>query len=740
MSAPRSNHNRIALGYTLLSALMLLLAFGFVLIMRWQLAYPGKPLPFVADWFDGNHPWLPGGVLLPNFYNQLAGMHGTMMIFLAVVPVLVGGFGNYLVPPMIGARGLAFSRVATLGLLTHLVGILLILAGFLTNDGPPGSGWTAYAPLSTIEPTGQTLWLLGIGAVYVSSMCLCINLIVTILQRRAPGLSLFRLPFFVWTQLVTSLLLLLAFPPLMAAGILQLMDRLRGTSFFLPSGLVINGLPLEHAGGGSALLWQHLFWFLAHPEVYVLLLPALGIVGEVIATNARRPIAGYRWLVYALLGLGVMSMLVWAHHMYLTGMGTAMSTFFQVTTVIISLPSITIGMGLLLTLWGGRIHFTTPMLFALGFLPMFALGGFTGLPLALGTTNIPLHDTNYVVGHFHYIAAPGILFALFAGVYHWFPRLTGRRLNHKLGHAHFWLSLAGMNGVFMPMLLMGLAGVNRRLYDGGMTYAHGQDVHFLQVAATHSAFLLGVAQVFFLINLLWSLVRGARCEANPWCATTLEWQPAANGAAVFHAPYAYDEDGDRFTPQADGNDAGASPPTPTGFNDATLGTALLILSFVLLLAALQSSFVLLRTANPAWPHIDYSYLWWVMRGLLLAVGTALCFHAARRGESGWRLMLGLVPLGVVAVYGLAMEHAHVVNATGMKAAAHNAYACYYLLTGVEGVLTVGWTLAALPLAGLLWGKRIAVRSTANHGLFGVFLCLLWLVQLLLFTMYNGVAA
>jgi cytochrome c oxidase subunit 1 len=733
----RSNHNRIALGYTVLSAGMLLLAFGMVLVMRWQLAYPGKPLPFVAGWFDGNHPWLPEGVLLPNFYNQLAGMHGTLMIFLAVVPVLVGGLGSYLVPPMIGARGLAFPRVATAGLLAHVAGIALILAGFFVPNGPPGSGWTAYAPLSNIEPVGQTLWLMGIGAVYVSSMCLCINLIVTIVQRRAPGMSLFRMPFFVWTQLVTSLLLLLAFPPLMAAGVLQLMDRLRGTSFFLPSGLVVNGTALEQAGGGSALLWQHLFWFLAHPEVYVLLLPALGIVGEVIATNTRRPLLGYRWMVAALVGLAVMSMLVWAHHMYLTGMGTAMSTFFQVTTVIISLPSLTIGMGLLLTLWGGRIHFTTPMIFALGFLPMFALGGFTGLPLALGTTNIPLHDTNYVVGHFHYIAAPGILFALFAGIYHWFPRLTGRQLGHRLGHAHFWLSFAGMNGVFMPMLLMGLAGVNRRMYDGGISYAHGQDVHFLQVAATHSAFLLGVAQLFFLVNLVWSLVAGRKVEANPWRASTLEWQPESPGAVVQTGPYAYDEEGDGFTPQATGNDAGHLPPTPTGFRDGTLGTGLLILTFVMTLAALQSSFLLLRTANAEWPQLPYSYSWWGLRAVLLFGMTGLAWHAARHADRAVRLLLIAAALGVAAVYALAMEHGHVAQVSGMKAASHNAYACYYLLTGAEGVSTVAWTLCIAAVALLIWLRKTSAAAARNLGLFGVYLIALWAIHLFLFTAYNG---
>ena len=732
---PRANHNRIALGYTLMSAAMLLLAFGIVLIMRWQLAYPGQPLPFVSGFLDSNHPWMPGGVLLPNFYNQLAGMHGTLMIFLAVVPLLVGGFGNYLVPPMIGAAGLAFPRLAWGGLLFHALGIAFIVGGFFAEGGPASTGWTAYAPLSNIETSGQTYWLLGIGAVYISSMFLCINLLVTIVQRRVPGMTLFRLPFFVWTQLVTCLLLILSFPPLMAAAILQLNDRIKGSSFFLPSGLVVNGQALEGAGGGSALLWQHLFWFLAHPEVYVLLLPALGIVAEVITTNARRPLHGYRAMVYALLGLGLMSMLVWAHHMYLTGMGTAMSTFFQFTTVIISLPSITIGMGLLLTLWGGRIRFTTPMVFALGFLPMFALGGFTGMPLALGSTNVPLHDTNYVVGHFHYIAAPGILFALFAGIYHWFPRLTGRRLNHKLGLVHFWITFVGMNGVFTPMLLQGLAGVNRRMYDGGITYAHGQDVQYLQVAATHSAFLLGAAQIVFLVNLAWSFRRGALTQTNPWGATTLEWLPATPGTNVERAPYVFDEDTPQ--PQAAGNDAGTQAPTPTGFSDTALGLGLLVLSFALMMAALQSCFILLRTANVDWPHLPYSYSWWIARGVLLVAATGAVAWGTRRN----RLLplLAAVPLGVAAAYAIAMEHAHVKYTTGMSMASHNAYACYYLITGAEGFMALGWALLLLTCALVCWRIRIGLAALRPFAGIGACLVILWAFQFFLFTQFNGVA-
>jgi hypothetical protein len=279
-----------------------------------------------------------------------------------------------------------------------------------------------------------------------------------------------RFPFFVWTQLVTAFLLLLAFPPLEAAAVLQLMDRLAGTSFFLPTGLVVSGQVLDVAGGGNPLLWQHLFWFLAHPEVYVLILPAMGIVAEIVANNTRKPLWGYRSMVYSLVFLGFMSFIVWAHHMFMTGMGTTMAAFFQTTTMIISIPSVVILTALIISLWGGSIRFNTPMLFAVGFLPMFGIGGLTGLPLAFNIADIPLHDTYYVIGHFHYVVAPGTIFALFAGIYYWFPKATGRKMNETLGRIHFFGSFVCMNVVFMPMFWMGMAGVSRRLFDGGASY------------------------------------------------------------------------------------------------------------------------------------------------------------------------------------------------------------------------------------------------------------------------------
>jgi cytochrome c oxidase subunit 1 len=543
-----TDHKVIGLQYGFTSLFFLLVGFSLVILIRWQHAFNGQPLPFIATLLGEANA--PGGVISPEFYNQLGAMHGTIMVFLGIVPLAFGAFGNYIVPLQIGAPDMAFPKLNAASYWLFLAGGIVMLVSFFVPGGAANNGWTSYAPLSDIAAGhGQTLWLGGMLLLIFSSLLGAMNFIATIIQLRAPGMTWFRLPFFVWAQFITAFLLLLAFPALQAAAVLQGMDRLAGTSFFLPSGLVVTGQPLDVAGGGNALLWQHLFWFLGHPEVYVLILPAMGIIAEVIANNTRKPLWGYRLMVYSIFVLGFLSFVVWAHHMFLTGMGTAISAFFQATTMIISIPSVIILSSLILSLYGGSIRFNTPMLFALAFMPMFGLGGLTGLPLGLAATDIPLHDTNYVVAHFHYLVAPGTIFALFAGIYYWFPKITGRMMNETLGRIHFFGSLVCMNVIFMPMFIQGLAGVNRRLWDGGALYTHAQETISLNVPMLYAAFGLAFFQLFFIVNLFVSIRAGRVADTNPWEATTLEWvatstPPRAHGnfdgpVRVYRDPYDY---------------------------------------------------------------------------------------------------------------------------------------------------------------------------------------------------------
>lgn len=538
------DHKVIGIQYGFTALVFLFLGFCLAGLLRWQFAYPGQPLPVIGGLFPETA--MVSGIMLPEFFYQLGAMHGTIMIFLGIVPLAVGGFGNYFVPLQIGAPDMAFPKLNMMSYWLYFTGGVIMFISFFIPGGAAQSGWTSYPPLASIASSGQTWWLIGMAFLINSSLLGSVNFIVTIVQLRTKGMTFNRMPFFVWAQFVTSFLLLLAFPPLMAAAVMQLMDRVAGSSFFMPSGLVVNDAVTQFAGGGNPLLWQHLFWFLAHPEVYVLILPAMGIVTEVIACNTRKPIYNYKGLVWSAIFVGFMSFIVWAHHMYMTGMGTTMSLFFQVTTMIISIPSVIILTILVLSLYGGAIRFNTAMLFAIAFLPMFGIGGLTGLPLGLAASDLHLHDTNYVIGHFHYVVAPGTIFAMFAGIYYWFPKITGKRLNETLGKIHFFFSFILMNLVFFPMLIQGVAGVLRRMYDPTQ-YAHAMPAQPLNVFISISAWLLLLAQIPFIINFIMTLFGGKKSEENPWQATTLEWaapSPPPHGnflvePEVYRGPYEY---------------------------------------------------------------------------------------------------------------------------------------------------------------------------------------------------------
>ena len=567
-----TDHKIIGIQYGFTALCFMLFGFFLMLLMRWQIAHPGQPVPFIGPLLEKVLGQVAAkGAISPDLYNSFGAMHGTIMVFLAIVPLAFAAFGNYVVPLMIGAPDMAFPRVNMASYQAYVLGGMVMVVSFFIPGGAAQAGWTSYSPLATTIPThGQLFWIIGMVLLITSSLLGAVNFIATIIQLRAPGMTWMRLPFFVWAQFVTAFLLLLAFPPLEAAAVMQLMDNVAHTSFFLPTGLAIGGHLAHISGGGSPLLWQHLFWFLGHPEVYVLILPAMGIVCEILANNTRKPIWGYKSLVYSVLAIGFLSFIVWAHHMYLTGMGTKIATFFQATTLAISIPSVIILTCLLISLWGGSIRFNTPMLFVLGFLPMFGIGGLTGLPLGLAPADIYLHDTYYVIAHFHYVVAPGTIFALFAGIYYWFPKMTGRLMNEFWGRVHFWGSFVFMNVVFLPMFAQGMEGMLRRMADGGVNYSAARVPGALAtlpdtIMEMHTwilwgAMALGLAQIPFIINLFWSIKHGEKVASdNPWNSTTLEWQtptPPPHGnfdrpPRVCRGPYEYSVPGHAadFTPQ-----------------------------------------------------------------------------------------------------------------------------------------------------------------------------------------------
>jgi cytochrome c oxidase subunit 1 len=508
-----TDHKVIAKQFLFLGLAFLAVGGAMAMLIRWQLANPGQPVPLVGRILFGPS----GGVISPVAYTSLFTMHGTIMIFFAVTPILIGAFGNFCIPLMIGARDMAFPRLNMLSFWTMAAATAVLTASFFVPLGPPQAGWTAYATLSTALGTpgvGQTLWVVAIYLAGTSTIMGAVNYITTVVRERAPGMTYFRMPLTVWGFWLTSILNALFVPVLAAGMVLLFFDRVFGTQFFVAGSTV--------KGGGDPILYQHLFWLFGHPEVYILILPAWGIVSDLLAFFARKPAFGYRVSVWSMIAVVILSSLVYGHHMFTTGMSPMLGESFMVLTMIISVPAVLLYLNWLGTIWRGAARLATPMLFCLGLLFTFALGGLTGLFLADITTDMYLHDTYFVVGHFHLIMAAAVLLASFASVYFWFPKMFGRMMNETLGKLHFWLTIVPLNVVFCGMLAIGYAGMQRRLYDPSV-YELFRPLFPLNRLISQAAFLLGAAQLLFVWNFFWSLRRGPRAHANPWEVGTLEW-------------------------------------------------------------------------------------------------------------------------------------------------------------------------------------------------------------------------
>ncbi len=538
-----TDHKMIGLQYLFTSLFFMVVGGLLAMMMRWQLAWPGHALP------GGRllpETMASGGILLPEFYNTLFTMHGTIMIFFVVIALLVSAFGNFVVPLQIGARDMAFPVLNALSYWVFLLAGIVAVSSFFVAGGAAASGWTSYAPLSAIQPAGQNFWIVAVIILGISSLMGAINYLTTIIHLRAKGMSFFRLPMTTWSIFITSIIVLLATPVLTGAVVLLLLDRTIGTSFFLPSGMIVDGTPLAHSGG-YPLLWQHLFWFYSHPAVYIMILPAMGIVSDIISTFSRKPLFGYRSMVYAIMAIALLGFLVWAHHMFVSGLNPTLGTTFMVSTMVIAVPSAIKTFNWLGTLWRGSIRLTSAMLNAIAFVSMFVIGGLTGIFAASTPVDMYLHDTYFIVGHIHYVLFGGSLFGIFAGIYYWFPKMFGRMLNEKLGMLHFALTFIAYNCTFFPMFILGIGGMQRRIYDPTQ-YALLRPLQPINVFISISAFtLFFVAQLPFVINFVWSLFKGAKAPANPWESNTLEWaapSPPPHGnfthdLTVYHGPYEY---------------------------------------------------------------------------------------------------------------------------------------------------------------------------------------------------------
>jgi cytochrome c oxidase subunit I len=717
-----TDHKVIGLQYFFLALSAVTIGIVLSLLMRFHLVWPAAHLPFIS-----------GGIMTPEQYLALVTMHGTIMIFFVLTTAPQNAFGNFFLPIQIGAPEMAFPRLNMLSFWLTLAALVCVLSAFTVPGGAPISGWTAYPPLSGLgevtgpgEGAGQTLWIIGILIFCVASLLGSINFIATTIDMRAPGMTLMRMPLTVWAWFVTAILSLLAFSVLLAGGILLLLDRSAGTSFFIPGGLVVNG-ELQGHGGGAPLLWQHLFWFFGHPEVYIAILPGMGVVSHVLANFSRKPVFGYRAMALALCAIGFLGFLVWGHHMFVSGMNPYSGLTFSLLTVSIGVPSAIKTFNWLGTMWGGRIQLHTPMLFAIGFVSFFITGGLSGIFLAQPAVDTMLHATYYVVAHFHIVMGVAAVFGIFAATYYWFPKMFGRMMSEPLGKLHFWLTFVGVYCIFMPMHFLGVAGGIRRYADAsGAKYLAGlQPLHeFITVAA----FVTAAAQLLFFWNFFRSLKSGAPAAANPWNATSLEWATASPPApdnfagefpCVYRGAYDYSVPGESrdFLPQnfaARGMPSRMTVAAEIPQRVYGTGVVMLLAGVIMFFAALVSAEIVRRGFSSDWRPLEFpSRILWLSTAILVASSFILARSRTRwlaGDESGFRHGLGVTAiLGVFFLAGLGLVW-RALAARGIGVATNPSSSFFYVFTGAHALHVVGGVVALAAIA--LRSPRRISRTTA----------------------------
>ncbi|MCC6587015.1 MAG: cbb3-type cytochrome c oxidase subunit I [Bryobacterales bacterium] len=536
-----TDHKVIGKQYFFLALFSVFVGMFLSVLMRFHLSYPdAKVRLFERLWPDA----AAGGIMTPELYLSLMTIHGTIMVFFVLTTAPQSGFGNFFLPLQIGAEDMAFPRLNMLSFWTTFAALIVLLSAFFIPGGAPLGGWTGYPPLSAVgqiagpgQGLGVDLWVLSIALFSFASLMGSINFITTIIDLRAPGMTLMRMPLTTWGWFVTAVISLFAFAVLIAAGILLLLDRNLHTSFFVPGGLLINDRVIDHKGG-SPILWQHLFWFFGHPEVYLAILPGMGLISTVLSVFSRRPVFGYKAMVYAMVAIAFLGFLVWGHHMFVSGMSPYSSIAFSLITMAVGVPSAIKTFNWLGTIWSGRLRLNVAMLFALGFVSLFVSGGITGIFLGQPAMDLYFHDTYFVVGHFHLIMGVAAIFAMFAATYYWAPKMWGRFLNETIGKVHFYLTFVGVYAIFIPMHLAGIVG-NPRRYPDFKEFEFLAPLTRLHLGITHMSFLVAAVQILFVINLFWSIKRGVKAPPNPWQATTLEWTETNGHTKVNHGPYEF---------------------------------------------------------------------------------------------------------------------------------------------------------------------------------------------------------